>query len=117
MKKLLLALGLILILTMSCYAVDGDINETENIPDVAAWKLDTVRFLVFTKTCIVRYRKVDASGNPISEVKVLFRDVDDDPETPEDETLTEFTDLVTAINNGSNIKNTIKNAVILKLGL
>lgn len=97
---------------------DGDITQTEVKPDVAKWQLDTVRFLVQTKTCEVTYRKVDASDNIIEgEEKILFMDRVDDPDTPEDESLTDFTDLIAAINNGSNIKTTIKNAVKLKLGI
>lgn len=100
-----------------CYAADGDIDNVEIVPDVAFWKLDTVKFQVFTKTCTVTYRKVDAGENYLNEFNVYFRDVDDNPETIEDETLTEFTDLVAAINNGSNIKNTIMQAVQIKLGI
>ena len=99
---------------------DGDIAQLETKPDVVKWVLDTVRFLVFTKTCEVTYRKVDVAGEivpGVSEEKIIFMDRPDDPETPTDESLTEFTDLATAINNGSNIKNTITNAVKIKLGI
>ena len=99
---------------------DGDIAQLETKPDVVKWVLDTVRFLVFTKTCEVTYRKVDDAGEIVpgaSEEKIIFMDRPDNPETPTDESLTEFTDLVTAINNGSNIKNTITNAVKIKLGI
>lgn len=97
---------------------DGDITQTEVKPDVVKWKLDTVRFLVQTKTCEVIYRKVDVSDNIVAgEEKILFIDRADNPDTPEDESSTDFTDLITAINNGSNIKTTIKNAVKLKLGI
>ena len=97
---------------------DGDITKAEIKPDVAKWKLDTVRFLVQTKTCEVTYRKVDASDNVVvGEEKIIFMDRVDDPDTPESEESTEFTDLIIAINNGSNIKTTIKNAVKLKLGI
>jgi len=118
MKKLLLSLGMCFILATTCWAADGDITKVEVKPDVATWKLDTVRFLVFTKTCEVMYRKVDGSGNPTGgRVQVIFMDKEDDPTTPEDEFSEDFTLLVQAINNGSNIKNTIKNAVKIKLGI
>jgi len=117
MKKLLLTLALCIFYTVA-YAADGDITKAEVKPDVAVWKLDTVRFLVFTKTCEVTYRKVDSNGDPVGgSVTVIFMNVADDPDTPEDETSTEFTQLVTAINNGSNIKTTITNAVKIKLGI
>jgi len=117
MKKLLLT-GLILLLTLPCFAADGDFNKAEVKPDVVSYALDTVKFLVFTKTCEVTYRKLDASGDPVGdEIIVIFMNIEDNPDTPEDETSTEFTQLVTAINNGSNIKQTIANAVKIKLGI
>lgn len=97
---------------------DGDILQPEVKPDVVKWSLDTVRFLVFTKTCEVTYRKVDADGKPTGgEETIIFMDRVDDPSTPGDETSTEFTQLVQAINSGNNIKNTITNAVKIKLGM
>ena len=103
MKSSILILSLILITTFAC-AATGDITKVEVRKDVASWKIDTVKFIVFTKTCEVTYRKVDTDGNIVGEVKILFID-------------TEFTDLVSAINSGSNIKTTIKNAVKTKLGI
>ena len=100
------------------FCADGDVTIAEVRPDVVAYQLDTVKFLVITQTCEVTYRKVDADGNPIGEeIKVIFQNVEDNPETPEDETLTEFTQLINAINNGKNIKTTIANGVKIKLGL
>ncbi len=94
---------------------DGDITQGEVKPDVVKWSLDTVRFLVVTKTCEVTYRKVDGTGEIVpgaGEEKVIFMDrPNDDPAT------TEFTDLITAINSGSNIKNTITDAVKTKLSI
>ena len=117
MKKLTLLLIVLLTSTL-CYAADGDIPQVEVKPDVAVWALDSVRFLIFTKTCEVTYRKLDADGNHVGEeFTVLFINQDDNPETPEDETSTEFTQLITAINNGNNIKQTITNAVKIKLGI
>lgn len=118
MKTLVLTLGLILSLASFVYADASDIESVEVREDVVKWELDTVRFLVQTRTCAVTYRKVDGNDNPVGEeVTVLFRDVEDNPETPEDESLTEFTQLINAINNGYNIKNTITNAVKIKLGI
>lgn len=99
---------------------DGDITQIEVKPDVAKWMIDTMRFLIATKTCEVTYRKVNDVDDIVpgaGEEKVIFMDRPDNPKTPEDESLTEFTDLVTAINNGNNIKNTITNAVKIKLGI
>ena len=116
--KVLLTLGLILLLTIPCFAADGDITKAEVRPDTVKYSLDTVKFLIFTKTCVVTYRKVDANGDSVGdEVKVIFMNVEDDVDTPEDETDNSFTQLVTAINNGSNIKQTITNATKIKLGI
>ena len=116
MKYLSLILALLLLAT-PVFADDGDIDKVEVKPDVVAYKLDTVKFLIFTQTCEVTYRKVDASDNPIGEeINVIFMNIADNPETTEvDETSNEFTQLVNAINNGSNIKTTITNAVKIKL--
>lgn len=116
MKKFILIIFLLLVAN-NVFAADGDITQSEVMPDVSSWKLDTVKFLVVTKTCVVTYRKVDASNNPINEFDVIFMNREDDPLTPENEYSEDFTLLVTAINNGSNIKNTIKNAVETTLGL
>ncbi len=40
----------------------------------------------------------------------------DDPETPEDETNNEFTALINLINNNSDIKESLKQAVNVKRG-
>jgi hypothetical protein len=119
MKKLLFIFGLILSLTVPCFAQDtSDIIQEEIRPDVVKWEIDTVRFLVITKTCEVQYRKVDADGNVVGEnITVIFKNEEDNPETPEDESLTEFTQLINLINNNNNIKNSITQAVKVKLGL
>ena len=119
MKKALLTLALTLALAVPVFAAEDDITKVEVRPDVTAYKLDTVKFLVFTQTAEITYRKVDASGNSVGEeVSVFFRNVTDDPTTEDvDETLTEFTQLISAINSGDNIKNTIASAVRIKLGI
>ena len=117
MKRLILTLTIVLMVTVS-YAATGDITKAEVRKDVTHYRLDTVRFLVITQTAEITYRKVDSNGNPAGgEVQVIFQNVPDDPSTPGDESTTEFTQLITAINNGSNIKQTITNAVKIKLGI
>ncbi len=99
---------------------DGDIvtGVAEVKPDVAKWEIKSVLFLVPTLTCKVVYHKVDAGGNVIENAPaVLFRNIADDPETPEDESSSEFTQLVNLINANSNIKTSIATAVKTKLGL
>ena len=117
MKYLSLILALLLLAT-PVFADDGDISKVEVKPDVATYALDTVKLLVFTQTCEVTYRKVDATGASVGdEITITFQNIADDPETVEDETKTEFTQLVNLINNGDNIKTSITNAVKIKLGL
>ena len=118
MKKLLLSLTLIVLLAVPCFGAADDIEQVEVRPDVVKYALDTVRFLVFTETCEVTYRKLDAEDNSTGEeVIILFQNIVDDPETPEDETKTEFSQLVNLINSEDNIKNSITKAVKIKLGI
>jgi len=117
--KFLLTLGLIFLLTIPCFA--SDINQSEVRPDVSVWRLDTVKFLAFTETAEITYRKgyMD-SGNFIAiggEVNILFQNIEDNPETPEDESSNEFTQLINLINNNDNIKTSVTQAVRVKLGI
>ena len=118
MKKLLMA---VCVLMLGVYAFASDIEQVEDIPDIAIWRLDTVKFLVFTETCEVTYRKGYMDGADFigsgKETTIRFQNIADNPETPEDETSTEFTQIIAAINAGSNIKQTITNAVKIKLGI
>jgi len=120
LKDLFFMAIVITILTIAGFAFASDIEQAEVRPDVSVWKLDTVRFLVFTKTAEITYRKGYIDGEFIGtggEKTITFMDVADNPETPQDETSTEFTQLIQAINAGNNIKNTITNVVKVKLGL
>ncbi len=98
---------------------DGDITTgvDEVREDVTNWKLKYVGFHVETKICKIIYNKKDALGNTVDNKTILFRNVVDDPDTPEDETSNEFNQLVAAINNNNNIKKTITAAVKIKLGI
>lgn len=117
-KMLLIVLILLSITAGKVFATDGNITNTEVIPDVAFWSLDTVKFMICTKTCYIVYRKTDSDGNSTGkEITVIFRNKEDDPDTPEDETTTEFTQLINAINNNNSLKTTISNAVKLKLDI
>ena len=96
---------------------DGDITIAEVREDVSKWELETVLFIVSSRTCKVKYNKMDAGGNVVDNKTVLFRNIADDPETPEDESSSEFTQLVNLINNNSDIKESITTAVKIKLGI
>ena len=119
MKKIIIAVTLSLLLGFSgvALAADGDISQTEVRADVEKWVIDTVKLMAISKTAIVTYRKVDASGNPIGEIRAVFKNVIDDPVTPEDETDNSFSQLITLINNNDNIKASITQAVKIKLGI
>ena len=98
MRKLLLSIGLIVLLAMPCFA--GEISEKSNEiiiakvkPDGVTAILDTVRILAITKTAEITFRNIDENDNPTGdEFTVIIQDKVDDPETPEDETDTSFTD-------------------------
>jgi len=106
MKKLLLTFILFFVISGNFInADDGDFTQTEVIPDVTSYRLFEVRFYVMDSRCVVQYAKIDSNGDTLkNRVTVVFAG-------------TEFTQLVTAINNGSNIRITIRNACKIKLGL
>ena len=118
MKKILLV---VLFMLFMGFASAQDIEVNEPQPDITLWRLDVVRMLVFTKTCEVYYRKgyMDngkfISSNQVQQI--LFMDTLDNPNTPEDETSTEFTQLIQLINSENNIKQSITKAVKIKLGI
>ena len=118
MKKVLILICLIL-WTGIAFASDISVNEPQ--PALTLWRLDTVRILAFTKTCEVYYRKGYMDGENFIGTnqghQIIFMDRLDDPRTPQDETSTEFTQLIQAINSGDNIKQTITKACKIKLGL
>lgn len=117
MKKLALILAFLLTTTLA-YGEAGDITKAEVREDVSYYRLYRVDFLVPQRACRVIYMKYDSSDNALGEKReVFFRNVADNPDTPEDETSNEFTQLVNAINSGNNIKTTISNAVKIKLGI
>ena len=101
MKKLLLSLTLIVLLSVPCFAGEISIQEKSNEimvakvkPDGASAILDTVRILAITKTAEITFRNIDATGDPTGdEFTVIVQDKEDDPETKDiDETDTSFTD-------------------------
>ena len=98
---------------------NGNITIAEVEPDVAEWKLKSALFLVPTKTAKIVYQKHDAGGDPIQgrQKTIIFRDIPDDPGTPENEEVTDFTDLIAFLNAGSNLRGRIGTAVETKLGI
>ena len=97
MRKFLIAviLSVILGVTIVAHAVekDNEIIIAKAKPDGVVAVLDTVRILISAKTAEITYRYLDAAGDPIGdEFTVIITDIEDDPETPEDETDTSFTD-------------------------
>lgn len=127
MKKVLLTLGLTLLLITPCFAqVDGDFDKIEVIQDIAVYRLDTVRLLAFTETAEISFRGgyMDAGvfiSVPRKGIKVLFINVADNPETPEDETSTKFTQFInyiqTQIAGGKTLKKAITDACKIEIGL
>lgn len=87
----------------------SDIDKVKVKPDAVKSVLDTVLMLFNTKTCKVKYRELDVNGNSVGEENKIWKDVVDDPDTPEDETSTEFTDLIATIDAGNDFETTIMN--------
>ena len=126
MKKVLLTLGLILLLTTTCFAVDGDFDLTEVIPDITVYRIDMVRLLAFTETAEVHFRggymvEGEFIGVPRKGIQVIFMNVADDPETEEDETSPKFTQFINYIQNqikgGKTLKWAITSACKIEMGL
>lgn len=97
--KILITLGIIVLLTMPCYAqsisADRKIAVIEDNPNTAEWVLDTIFVYLYTSTCKLTFRKVDSTGASTGKEKIVtYRDVEDDLNTPEDETDTSFSDLM-----------------------
>lgn len=126
MKKLLLTLGLIVLLSTSCLGADGDFDKSEVRPDVTVYRLDTVRLLAFTETAEISFRggyldEGEFVGIPHKDITVLFMNQVDNPETEEDESSTKFTQFINYIQNqlanGKTLKWAITNACKIELGL
>ncbi len=120
MKRLVLFIAMFMLLGSVAIADPSDITTgvAEVRPDVAKWRMKGVLFLLPTETCKVMYTKLDAADVPTGQLRtVVFQNIPDDPDTPEDETVTEFAQLIALINNNSNIKTSITQAVKVKLGL
>ncbi len=113
MKKGLLSLLFIGLLSTGVLAADGDIDKVEVRPDVTKERPYSITFYPGRKLCKVVHHNIDASGNVIDKVKADFiENVADDPTTPKDESTTAYTALMANINNNNNFMLSIKNRVI-----
>ena len=122
LKDLFFMAVVIIMLSFAGFAFASDIDQPEVREDISVWKLDTVRFLVFTETAEITYRKGYMDDSDFvgtgEETTILFMNVEDDISTPSiNEEKTEFTDLINLINNENNIKQSITKAVKFKLGI
>ena len=121
MKRITLTIVLALVLglgiTSLAYSADGDIAQAEVRADVDSYKMAHVLFNIASQQCIVRYDRYAGTENIGKEIKVIFQNISDDIGTEADETSNEFNQLVTLINNGSNIKSSITQACKIKLGI
>ena len=121
-KGLLVLISFMLVLGIAFAEDEGEIIASEVRPDVVKWLPDTYITYWFTETLEVTYRKVDAENQPTGkENTVIFRNVSDNPGTPEDESTTEFTQAKTYIKNrmiaGDSERIATTKAVMIKLGL
>ena len=127
MKKLLLAMVVtVLMLGSIAFAEVSDIDVVEVAPPTATkWRIDQVQLYAFTQSAKIIYRKGYMDGSDFvptgEEVKIRFDNEIDQPDTPEDETKTEFTDLInyihTRVGAGDTLKQAITKAVKIKLGI
>ena len=103
--KYLTILVSVLLLAGAVFASDITVNEPR--PTITVWKLDIVKFFVFSKTCEVTYRIGYMDGGNFVNVKkerVLLKN-------------SEFNQLINLINNENDIKSSITKAVKTKLGI
>ena len=122
-KKIIL---IMMLLSICSYAhAANDIDVTEVKVDVTKWRLTDFICHVETSECTVVYKKgyftdpQDANTfvNLGETKRVRFIDVTDNPDTPEDETKTDFTDLIAFINSKSNIRTSLITATKTLLGI
>ncbi len=118
MKKLMVAGLLSLFVSVNVYAGPDDITTgvSETRPNITRWTIKMDKDLRFKRIWIVVWAMTDEELNVYKTKKVIFRDVADDPDTPEDETLTEYTAVKAAVDNG-NKDAKLRSATIIKLGL
>jgi len=135
MNKVLIGIMASLIMGISVVAMAADIVEREIITvipiadrvmepnefihkeiilDGDIVQIQCRRTLPITKTAEIYVRYVDINGKIVKKEKVLFMDRADDPETPEDETCTAYTDFMAGADENEVF---ILNAVKTKLGL
>jgi hypothetical protein len=100
---------------MGACAQEDEIDLVPEVrPSITKAGIDTVKILPYNKTCIITVRFLDANGEYVNEKQVVFINQVDNPETPEDESTTEFTDFM----QGLNINRVfLKNAIKSKLGI
>jgi len=97
-----------------CFAQDEIDITPEPRPSINKVAIDTVRILHFTNTCEITLRYLDENGDYVREETLIFQNVEDNPDTPEDETKTEYTQLMTGLEIN---KTFLKNAIRVKLGI
>ena len=111
MKKLILFLCFIGF-CVNVFAQDEITIPTELLPEINVAALDTVIIRYFTKQAQVIVRKGFMQNGEFvmvggKDVAVTFVDVENDPNTPENETSTAFTDFVNAIKIDKKVLKTI----------
>lgn len=100
-----------------CFAQDEIDITPEPRPSINKVAIDTVKILHFTNTCEITLRYLDENGDYVREEIFRWRDVEDNPDTPELEFSDEFTKLIQLINSKNDINASIRKAVKVKLGL
>ncbi len=102
---------------------DGDITDptlVETRPNRDHIRVANVYIDFDNKKMKVGFTERDSSGNNIGKRReggFLIQNIEDDPETPEDESTTDYTATFANINNNSNIKISLANRVKTLMGL
>ncbi len=102
---------------------DGDITDpslVETRPDRDHLRVVQVHAYRNTKTTKMVLDEIDSGGNTIGrrrEGSVIIKNIEDDPETPGDETDPKYTQWLNATNTGSNFWITAANKAKQAMGL
>ena len=101
MKKLILTLCL-LGFCVSAFGADEITIPDEPLPTINRARMDTIIIRFFTKQAQVIIRKGFMNNGKFvgvggKDIRVTFQNIKDDPDTPEDETVTDFDDFIKAI--------------------
>ncbi len=112
-KSGIIGLFFVGLFTASVFAADGDIIKAEARADITRQRPHSITFYPRAKICKVVYNTLDVDNNIVGRRSPadFIQNIEDDPDTMEDETSTAYTALIANINNNNNFMISIKNRV------